>query len=525
MKQAESTVPAIVDVNGRPIASAHGGGYRGGQFDRDMLNWAPPLRSADAELLPDKDTMLARGYDLYRNHSFVSGAIQIQKDNIVGAGLTLSPKPNFRVLGLDPEWAHEFSKIVKAKFRAFAEDPGCYIDASRHNTLSGILLLDTTQYLLAGEILCTAEWLPGRGSMYATAIQSIDTARLCNPNNAMDTNTLRGGVGLDKMGAAHTYHFRSALQSDARFAGAKTYDWKAVSRETSWGRQQVIHIFEQDRPGQTRGKTGLATVIASGYKLNKFKDANLESAIINSLYAAIMRTDMDYARAAETLGADDLPGYQSAMLNSAAKFYGDKAVNIAGSKVLRLFPGDDFQFTTPQHPGPNFADFADAFHGEMAAGQNVTREQYTRDYSKTNYSGARAGLQEAWKFFTSRREVILGRKASAVYALWLEEAIDKGEIKLPPGAPDFYEAKAAYCRGRWIGPGKGAIDPLKEAQADELEMDMGTLTYEDACATRGKDWEEQLDQIQREKQAMADRGLTRSDLRGYMAPQTTVSNQ
>jgi len=520
MKTQINAPSPIVDVSGKPFASASG--FRAGQHGNDMLSWSPSIRSADAELLPDMNTMVARGHDLHRNNSFIAGSIQIHKDNTIGAGLRLSSKPDYRVLGLDAEWASEWSRDVEAKFRSYCEDSGCYVDASRHDNLGGLLLLGYTQFLTTGEIVSTSEWLPNRGCLYSTAIQMIDPARLSNPDNLMDTNTLRGGVEMDDLGAAHSYHFRSALQSDARFSGSETHKWKKVSRETKWGRQKVLHIFEKERSGQSRGKSGLASVIASGFKLAKFKDASLESAIINSMYAAVMQTDLDYARAAETLGAEDITGYTKKVLGMGKSYYGDKAVEAGGAKVLKLMPGDSFNFTTPEHPGPNFADFEGSFLREMAAGQNITYEQFSRDYTKTNYAGARAGLQDAWKFFISRRERVGGRQASFVFDLWLEEAIDKSTVKLPPGAPDFYEAKSAYCRARWIGPGKGPIDPLKEGKADELEMDMETLTYEDACAARGKDWEEQLDQIAREKEAREKRGLTRSDIRGYMTPEATA---
>lgn len=521
MKPAPApTAPVIVGANGRPLTTASG--YRGGQYEKDMLSWSPSLRSADAELLPDMDAMVARGHDLHRNNSFISGSIQLNKDNVIGSGLRLSSKPDYRLLGLDAEWASEWSRDVEAKFRGFSEDPGCYIDAGRRNRLGDLLLLGYTQFLTSGEILGSAEWLPDRGSLFSTAMQMIDSARLSNPNNMMDSNQLRGGVGLDKHGAAHTYHFRSALQGDSRFAGSKTHEWNAVSRETKWGRQQVLHIFEQERPGQTRGKTGLASVIASGFKLGKFKDASLESAIINSMYAAVMRTNLDYARAAETLGADELEGYQTAIQDTAQAYYGDKAVKAGGAKVLRLMAGDEFDFTTPQHPGPNFSEFEGSFLREMAAGQNITYEQFSRDYTKTNYAGARAGLQDAFKFFMSRRERVGGRMASFIFELWLEEAIDKGVVKLPPGAPDFYAAKSAYCHARWIGPGKGTIDPLKEGKAKELNMDMGTLTFEDACAEDGKDWEENLDQIARERKRMEELGITRDDIRAYTTPEAST---
>ena len=107
------------------------------------------------------------------------------------------------------------------------------------------------------------------------------------------------------------------------------------------------------------------------------------------------------------------------------------------------------------HPGPNYAEFEKSTLRHMAAAFGISYEQLARDYSETNYSGARAGMVEAWKFFTSRRTLIASRFASMIYALWLEEAIDRGEAELPPGAADFYAVKTALARCDWIGPGRG----------------------------------------------------------------------
>jgi hypothetical protein len=77
-----------------------------------------------------------------------------------------------------------------------------------------------------------------------------------------------------------------------------------------------------------------------------------------------------------------------------------------------------------------------------------------------------------------------------VYELWFEEMVDAGKIE----APGFYDNRTAWTRARWIGPGRGWIDPLKEAQAAELRMDIMVSTLEDECAEQGKDWEEVLEQ-------------------------------
>ena len=69
-------------------------------------------------------------------------------------------------------------------------------------------------------------------------------------------------------------------------------------------------------------------------------------------------------------------------------------------------------------------------------------------------------------------------------------------------APDFYENRYAYTRCKWIGPGRGWVDPVKEAQACQIRMDIGLSTLEAECAGQGLDWEEVLEQRAREKERM-----------------------
>ena len=90
MQSTVNKTPQIIDVSGQPLMSANSGSYRGARFDRDMMSWSPALRSADADLLPDIKTMMARAYDLSRNYPMASGGIQIHLDNVIGSGLRLS---------------------------------------------------------------------------------------------------------------------------------------------------------------------------------------------------------------------------------------------------------------------------------------------------------------------------------------------------------------------------------------------------------------------------------------------------
>jgi capsid protein len=79
----------------------------------------------------------------------------------------------------------------------------------------------------------------------------------------------------------------------------------------------------------------------------------------------------------------------------------------------------------------------------------------------------------------------------------------------PDGAPDFWELPAAYLNGRWIGPGRGYVDPTKEAEGANMRIDGLLSTLQDEAATQGFDFEELLDQAEFEQEELTTRNLVR----------------
>ena len=114
---------------------------------------------------------------------------------------------------------------------------------------------------------------------------------------------------------------------------------------------------------------------------------------------------------------------------------------------------------------------------------------------------------EAWRFFSGRRQWLTTYWAKPVYELWLEEVIAKKLVE----APNFYQNKAAWTRAKWIGAGRGWIDPVKEAEASRIRMENNLSTLEEECAAQGLDWEEVLEQKAREKAKIDELGLSSSE--------------
>ena len=491
----------FLGADGRPLmqASAYEAGDR---FHREMRSWNPGLKSPDSELLPEMNTMVARTRDLVRNYGLASGAVQTHLDNVIGAGLRLSAKPDYRALGMDVDQAADWARDTESAFFQWAYDVDKGCDAGRRLNFAGMLGQGYRSYLTRGEIFAVAEWLPERSSGYATTIQMVGSERVSNPNYLMDGKRLRAGVALDDHGAAVAYHVRG--DSGPGLVGQQ--EWKRIDAYTAWGRRQVLHIYDQEEAGQTRGKSNFSSVLAKMKMLSRFESVTLEAAVINSMFAAAIESDM--GNVTEALGSG--PGENSDLklyANEQDQYGSSERIDFGGANIVPLLPNEKLRMVTPEHPSSNFDPFEQSFLRQLAGGLNLSYEQLSRDYSKTNYSGARAGLLESWKFFQGRRQMIGGELGTQIYALWLEEAMDRGIVSHPPGTPDYYEAKTAWTRCKWIGPGKSHIDPLKEGKADALALDRGFMTLEQACADRGLDLEEVLDQRAREVKMIEERGL------------------
>jgi len=81
-------------------------------------------------------------------------------------------------------------------------------------------------------------------------------------------------------------------------------------------------------------------------------------------------------------------------------------------------------------------------------------------------------------------------------------------LPLPPGAPPFNEFRVAYSRAKWMGPGRGVVDPVREKKGASMGLEIGLSTLEDECSEmNGSDWREKLSQRAIEIKRFKDLGI------------------
>lgn len=474
----------------------------------ELASWRPPMTSGDSAVLPDKDFALARAQDLGRDNPHARAGLDRRVDLLVGAGLRLVASFDAESLGLDREKDREtirtLRRSIEREWRLFANNPMRFADASRQVSLNGRFRQLARTWATAGETTGVLRWRRSGGGRYRTCFQAIDPSRLCNPDGEPNTTRLRGGIEFDDMGAATAYHVRNAHVADAWLGADDTFTWTRIPRETVWGRPVFVHGFEPEREGQSRAMTPFAAIMSSLKMIGQHSDLELANATANALIVATMESNLPPGEAMAGMNVAS-----STYAKGRAEHYKEHRPVYNGVRIPVLPVGDKLTLNASPRQTTAFGAFQTAFLRAVASSLGISYEQLSMDWSQTNYSSARAALNEVWRGVRREFAAFVEQVVMPVYLGFLEEAFERGYIVAPQRCPSFWEMPEAWAASRWIGSPRGYVDPVKEAQGAALRLDNLTSTLEAECAEQGLDFEDVLDQRQYEDEELARRGLAR----------------
>ncbi|GAB4543177.1 MAG: phage portal protein [Haliangiales bacterium] len=495
LRTANTRLRVRVRAGSQPVRIA-GAPTAYGAADRvasEVSAWAPRTGSAEALLRHEREEIRGRARDLVRNSGYAAGAVRRETDAVVGATLRPVPRLDAAALGIEPAEAVRLKREIIAAWRSWAEDPRHIADASRQQSLSGLFALAYRHYIVDGDALGVLHWDPS--GTWATRLRVVDPDLLSTPDDRVESARLMAGVETDRHGAPVAYHIRRA-PDDLMVPDPDAWTWDRVPAETPWGRPVVVHFFDRERDGQRRGVSRFASVVEALKMQDRYARSELQAAVLNAVFGLFITSPYDESifDTIMSAGAGEISEYQSAR----KAFHGKEPITLDGVRVNRLFPGESIESTGARQVN-QFADFEAAVLRRVAAGLGMSYEQLSNDWTKTNYSSARASLLEIWRGWTRARRSFVDGFCAPVYMAFLEEAADTGRVRLPAGAPSIMEAPGLWCRARWIGPGRGFVDPVKEAQAAQMRIALGLSTATgEAAELTGDDYDETRAELREE---------------------------
>lgn len=483
--------------------------------DQAIEKWRPSMGSMEQIIQRTKPLAEARTRDMALKDGYARGAKTTLKDSIVGGHYRLNAMPVARVLNsgvnrgnpFDEVWETEFQEVAEARFDLIGESEECFLDASGMQTFTGMIRMGVGGFMLGGEILSVSAWLNrDRSRPIATAIQPVAIPRLSNPNGGPNTRFLTNGVVKNLRGKPVGYHIRKShpyAEYDLR-----DYEWEYVTARNRWGRQQVIHIIEQEEPDQTRGIAAMVSALEHMKMTQNLSRVTLQNAVVQASYAAAIESELPPEAVYQMMGGNDaqenFEAAYGAFLGVLGSYFGAaENVTIDGVKVPVLPPGTKFSTKTLGQPGGVGDDFGKSLLRHTAAALDMSYEEFARDFKGVSYSGGKLAVSTTARAMAVKKKMVADRYANAIYALYLEEEINAGNLPLPRGiTADYFYAplmKQAFCKAAWLGASAGQIDELKETQAALLRVKAGFSTWSIECARLGYDVRQVYKDQQRER--------------------------
>ena len=474
-------------------ATAIANGYHGGRMDRTATrNWQPGAGSANADTTFDRTDLRARSRDLARNNPTACAAINANVTSVIGTGLSMRPRIDAKALGLTEDEAEAYEDQIAREWSLWAESQNC--DAARTLDFYGLQEQAFRAMLESGDTFAVLPNIKRNNSPYSLTVQLIEADRVSNPSYAADTDNIVGGVEFDSYGAPKQYHISNKHPGDIRRAGMAWNAYKAYGEKT--GRRNVLHIFEQLRPGQSRGVPFLSPVIEPLRQLGVYTDAELQAAVISGAFSVFIKMDPE---AFESLFEEDT---KKAVINSASRWDG----SLSSGKAVNLLPGEEVSSANPGRPNAEFDPFVSSIFKQIGMALELPYEVLTMSF-QSSYSAARAALLTAWRVFYKRRTFMASRFCQPIYEEFLAEAVSNNRLALFAFFSDPIVHKA-WCGAEWAGDGPGSIDPQKDVTAAEGRVKLGISTLDnESIRYDGVPWETKHRQQVKEYTARRAAGL------------------
>lgn len=426
--------------------------------------------SANADHAADAPMLRARARSLVQNNPYARKALDSLVANVVGEGITLESKarrdPVRKGLQLvwdawqaqcDADGRADFNGLVAQAYRAMEQD---------------------------GEVLIRLRTRrPGDGLAVPLQLQLLEIDYLDSGKNAAKGESggpIVSGVEFNSLGSPAAYWLHDHHPGDHTRIGAR---YSTQSRRIP--AEAIIHLFAPERPGQARGITRFAPVIARMRDLAIYEDAELARKQNEALLSVIVSGEGEQF-------AIPGAGQSVADAQSHAAQFGHLG-QLAPGAVLAA-SGQSVTVAQPAAVG-GYADYIRVQLYAIAAGLGVTFEMLTGDLSQVNFSSARTGVLEFRRGASQRQwHVLVPRLLAPVWRAFVDSA---ASVSLIP-APDYaFEATPP----RW-----GYVNPQQDVRADAEEIKAGMSTLSEKLRQRGYQPDRVFAEIGEDFQKLKDAG-------------------
>ncbi|BCS94519.1 phage portal protein [Desulfoluna limicola] len=437
----------------------------------------------------ERNTIASRAQDLVANDPHAANIVDSMGVSVVGTGLRPQSRPNWKLLGWSEDQAEEFQTQAEWAFSIWEQEA----DAAGQLPFWAIQFLSIQSLVVNGEFLRIPVMMDDPSRTFSLALQCVNPLRMYTPSDLTNDSTIRDGVSLGQFGKPSSYWIANPDNAYTSYSLPSG----SFAQVPAWvgHRPGVFHSFIKKDDEQVRGISLLAPGMKFFRDLNDYLDFELVGAIVAASFPVFIETpnadDATRSLNGDTVAAGELTRHQ----------------DVAAGTMIYGNSGEKPHVLESNRPGNTFPEFVERILRGIGVTVGMPYEVVAKDFSKTNYSSARAALMEAWRVFGFYQKWLVDRFCQKVWEMVLEEAWLRGMITLPSGSPDWYDARYAYTRASWIPPERDDVDPLKTARANQINRESGNVTLAKIAARQGLDVDSFIEQLARENRKLKAAGL------------------
>lgn len=462
-------------------------GYNTGKSLRRYGSWNPSLELEDEVIQDQLNTIRERAMDSFRNNPIAHAAVKTVTHRVVGSGLSLQAKLNAEDLGITEDQAIELENIIEKEWALYSESRA--VSTARNMNFNTMQRLAYMSYLKEGDVFAIRNYDNVGDSVYKTSWQLINSDRVSNPQFMANSSILTEGVEKSLTGRPIAYHIAN------KSINAYENTWQRIRALGTDGSRRVLHIYNMERAGQTRGWPYLTPALNHLKMLEKYDNAELMAAVIASMFTVFIKTEDGNADFASMTSASD---YSSDA---------DSDYKLGHGAMIQLANNESIEIANPNRPGNQFDAFQTSILRKVGAALQLPFELLIKHFT-SSYSAARAALLDADVLFRNERELFVESFLQPVYNNFIREAILLG--RLPYINPRQFDNDKLYQKSlqnvEWVGANYGQIDETKAVQAAQARIEAGLSTRKrETRALTGSDFDRDEMQRQKEEQIMQGR--------------------
>lgn len=403
--------------------------------------WRPKRAGASAnhDHNADAGELRIRARSLYNNVPYITRGITSRAANVIGTGIM-------------PSSQGPSASQINAKFAKWAK----VCDADGRPSFEAFTLAAYVATLVDGEVLLRirprrlVDGLPVPMQLQLLECDYIDTGK--TDRQVAGQNAVINGIEYGPTGKPVAYWLYDAHPGDA--STWRGYTSRRVDAE------YIIHIFKAERPGQGRGISALAPVIARTRDLMLYEDAELARKNLEARSSVIQRGEV----------FDDVAPTGQSTEQNAPRELG----SIGSGNIIQLSSGAELTTFEPK-PAGGYVDYVKNQLRLIAAGLNVTYEMLTSDVSEGNFSSVRANTVEFRRF--AEQEQWLFVVPSIIEPIF-QAFLKYGDIA---GLWDATKNTAIEC----ATPKWDYVNPAQDVEADLREISGGLSSISEKLRRRG----------------------------------------